>query len=84
MISYLISLGQTYFVVFISSTIKIKDLKELEKQITGKSSQDVVQMGFLQTQSDLETELPSEQNLTPAKFPKYMTANVYPFLHTWL
>lgn len=32
MISYLISLGQTYFVVFISSTIKIKDLKELEKK----------------------------------------------------
>lgn len=32
MISYLISLGQTYFVVFISSTINIKDLKELEKK----------------------------------------------------
>lgn len=28
---HLISLGQTSFVVFISSTIKIKDLKELEK-----------------------------------------------------
>lgn len=27
-------------------------------------------MGFFQTQSDLETELPSEQNLIPAKFSK--------------